>query len=256
MWSPIHFGSKFFCKTITILDVIKLLKTCPHSFSVIDHVLFKDELPCILIKDLTYLLLTKKGKKDPSRCICILTVCLNWPRNFFKNTILTQYCSCGRTNIVRIWPFIPGDKKNTSPDNIIDPNGPFYSVSFSILGWSFPLTTTTLTGPSATNPRHVISAVLSWRTHWVSSEGGPVLQLGGEELQAAGSCRYHLPWCRQARHPTLDPVGTVALPSHVHGVALRPLLRGEGGGIAQAVMIRLMWGRQSVSGRHPCSSWV
>lgn len=90
----------------------------------------------------------------------------------------------------------------------------------------------------------------------MSSEGGPVLQLGGEELQAAGTCRYGLPRRRQARHPTLDPVWSMTLPPHVHGVALRPLLRGEGGGVAQAVVIRLMWRRQSVSGGHPCSSGV
>lgn len=90
----------------------------------------------------------------------------------------------------------------------------------------------------------------------MSGEGGPVLQLGGEYLQAAGSCWYHLPWRRQARHPTLDAVGSVALPPHVHGVAMRPLLGGEGRGVAQAVMIRLVRGRQSVSGGHPCSSRV
>lgn len=71
----------------------------------------------------------------------------------------------------------------------------------------------------------------------MSSEGGPVLQLRGEELQATGACRYGLSWCRQACHPTFDPMWSLALPPHVHGVALRPLLRGEGGGIAQAVMI-------------------
>ncbi len=145
------------------------------------------------------------------------------------------------------------NKKNTSSYDIMDL---LYSVSVSVLGWMFPLSTTTLTGLSATNPCHVISAVLSWRAHWVSSEGGPVLQLRGEELQATGTCWYCLPWCRQACHPTLNSVRSVALPPHVHGVALRPLLRGEWGGIAQAVMIRLMWRRQSVSGGHPCSSWV
>lgn len=71
----------------------------------------------------------------------------------------------------------------------------------------------------------------------MSSEGGPVLQLRREELQATGTCRYSLSRGRQARHPAFDAVRSVALPSHVHGVALRPLLRGEGGGIAQAVMI-------------------
>lgn len=71
----------------------------------------------------------------------------------------------------------------------------------------------------------------------MSSEGGPVLQLRREELQTAGACWYGLSWSRQTRHPTFDPMWSVALPPHVHGVALRPLLRGERGGIAQAVMI-------------------
>lgn len=116
-----------------------------------------------------------------------------------------------------------------------------HHCSYSILlRRTFPLAPTTLTGLSATNPCHVIRAVLSGRAHWVSSEGGPVLQLGGEELQATGTCWYRLPRRRQAHHPTLDTVWSVALPPHVHGVSLRPLLRGEGGGVAQAVMIRLM----------------
>lgn len=87
-------------------------------------------------------------------------------------------------------------------------------------------------------------------------EGGPVLQLGGEELQATGSRGYRLAWCGQAHHAALGAVWSVALPPHVHGMALRPLLGGEGGGVAQAIVIRLVWGRQSVSGRYSCSSWI
>lgn len=90
----------------------------------------------------------------------------------------------------------------------------------------------------------------------MSGEGGPVLQLGGEHLQAAGARRYRLPGGRQAGHRGLVPVRPVALPPHVHGVALRPLLGGEGGGVAQAVVVRLVWGRQSVSGGHPRASRI
>lgn len=90
----------------------------------------------------------------------------------------------------------------------------------------------------------------------MSSEGGPVLQLRGKELQAARPRRYRLSRRRQARHPSFDPVRPMTLPPHVHGVALGPLLRGEGGGVSQAIMIRLMWGGQSVCGRHGRSSWI
>lgn len=143
-------------------------------------------------------------------------------------------------------------QKLLSPFNIMHPN-----LSFSLcVCCYFRLNPATFEALSATNPRHVVRAVLPRRTHWVSSEGGPVLQLWGEELQATGSRWYRLPWGRQAGHRRLHSVWSVAFPSHVHGVALWPLLRGERRGIAEAVMIRLVRGRQSVSGGHPRSSWV
>lgn len=88
------------------------------------------------------------------------------------------------------------------------------------------------------------------------SESSPVLELRREELQATGTCGDPLPGCGQSPHPTFDSMGPMALPPHVHGVALRPLLRGERGGIAQAIVVRFMWRWQSVSGGYPCSSWV
>lgn len=88
------------------------------------------------------------------------------------------------------------------------------------------------------------------------SEGGSVLQLRREELQAACPHRYTLTRRRQARHPAFDPMWPMALPPHVHGVPLGPLLRGKGGGVSQAIVIGLMWGRQSVCGRHGWSSWI
>lgn len=90
----------------------------------------------------------------------------------------------------------------------------------------------------------------------MSREGGPVLQLRGEELQAARPRRYRLPRRGQARHSALGAVRPVTLPPHVHGVALGSLLRGEGGGVSQAVVIRLVWGGQGVGGRHGWSSWI
>lgn len=90
----------------------------------------------------------------------------------------------------------------------------------------------------------------------MSGEGGPVLQLGGEELQAAGPRGYGLARRSQARHPSFHPVRPMTLPPHVHGVALGPLLGGEGGGVPQAVMVGLVWGGQSVCGRHGRSSWI
>lgn len=110
---------------------------------------------------------------------------------------------------------------------------------------------------SVTNPRHVVSAVLPGGAHGVSGQGGPVLQLRGEELQAAGSGRDRLPGRRQARHAAVfEHVRSMAFPPHVHGVALRSLLRGEGGGVAQPVVIRLVRRRQSVGVGHRWSSGV
>lgn len=107
-----------------------------------------------------------------------------------------------------------------------------------------------------TNPCHVVSAVLSRGAHRVSSEGGAVLQLRWEQLQTTGTCWYCLSWWGQARHAAFTSVRSVSLPPHIHWVALRPLLRGEGGGVAKAIVIWLMRRRQSVSGGHPWSSGI
>lgn len=71
----------------------------------------------------------------------------------------------------------------------------------------------------------------------MSSEGGAVLQLRGEQLQTTGTCWYGLSWRRQAHHVAFPSVRSMSLPPHVHGVSLRPLLRGEGRRVAQAIVI-------------------
>lgn len=74
---------------------------------------------------------------------------------------------------------------------------------------------------------------------------GAVLQLGREELEAGGSGGHPL----SHRQPplTAPPVGPLTLPPHVHGVAVRSMLGGEGGCVAQAVGEGLMRGGQGVT---------
>lgn len=117
-----------------------------------------------------------------------------------------------------------------------------------------------------TDPGCVFSAVLSGRSHRVSygvSGEGAVLKLGGEHLQTASPggqpLAHHQAPLTTPSTPT--SVGPVALtPPHVHGVAVRPLLRREGTGVAQAVGVGLMGGGQGVSSvvppNIPFSSWV
>ncbi|MEQ2158502.1 hypothetical protein GOODEAATRI_013013 [Goodea atripinnis] len=110
-------------------------------------------------------------------------------------------------------------------------------------GYPWPSALTNTFDLIITNPHHVIGTVLSRRAHRMSSQVGTMLQLWGEELEATGPCRYRLLRRWQARHDPLRPMWAMTFPSHVHGVALRPLLGRKGGSIAQAVMIRLVGGR-------------
>ncbi|TNN53566.1 hypothetical protein EYF80_036209 [Liparis tanakae] len=63
-----------------------------------------------------------------------------------------------------------------------------------------------------------------------------VLQLRRQQLEAAGPRGR----ARRHRQPLLGAVRPLVVPPHVHGVAVRPLLRGEGAGVALAVRQRVV----------------
>lgn len=67
-----------------------------------------------------------------------------------------------------------------------------------------------------------------------------VLQLWGQELEAAGSGGYSLP----DQQSLVSPVRPLVIPPYVHGVAVWPLLGGEGAGVSLTIRQRVMWGRE------------
>lgn len=70
-----------------------------------------------------------------------------------------------------------------------------------------------------------------------------MLQLGREQLEAAGSSRQALP----DGQPLVRPVRPLVVSPYVHGVAMGPLLGGEGAGVPLTVRQRVARRRQRVS---------
>ena len=81
-----------------------------------------------------------------------------------------------------------------------------------------------------------------------------VLQLWRQELQAAGSGGHALPH----HQPLVRSVCPLVVPPYIHGVAVRPLLGGEGAGVSLTIRHRVMRGgqRMSVTSFDATLSWV
>ena len=106
-----------------------------------------------------------------------------------------------------------------------------------------------VSGGRVTDPAHVLGAVLPGGPSGVAGQGA-VLELRGEELQAAGAGGHALP----DHQAGVRPVRPVPLPPHVHGVPVGALLRREGAGVAQAVGERFVGRRQGVNVAPPGAS--